>query len=190
MTPNDPDPATVIGIGLAVLLALATALWKAAALRGDVNRTWSKRVDAATAALTNREIGELQALRRETDRLLGDPEDESPPILSTVDPAPLVRRAEAVARYAKTRETTERSLRLLLRVAPLLIPALLLITVGTTLVTLNYADLARFEGVCIAGLVLLSMGGLPAVALFGLYLLAQHRLSGAEIMGDQPPAED
>jgi hypothetical protein len=186
---NLPDPATVVGIGLGALIALGGALWKAASLRGDVNRSWSRRVDAATAALTDRAIDELQALRRETDRLLGDPDEASPPVLATVDPTPLVRRAEAVASYADTRDRLDSHLRRLLRVAPLLVPSLVVLIMSVVLLTLYFSDIAHFGGVRIAGLATLGVGGLPAVGLFGIYLHAQHRLSGAELMGESPPDE-
>lgn len=189
MNGNLPDPATVVGIGLAALIALSGALWKAASLRGDVNRNWSRRAGAATAALTDRAIDELQALRRETDWLLGNPDEENPLVLTTVDPMPLVRRAEAVANYSGARDRIEHNLERLLRVAPLLIPALIVLIASVAMLTLYYADIAHYRGVRIAGLGALGLGGLPSGALFGIYLLAQHRLSGAELLGESPPNE-
>lgn len=183
------DPATVVGVGIAALVALGAALWKAASLRGDVHESWSTRVDAATSALTDRAIDELQALRRETDKLLGDPEGASPPVLATVDPAPLVRRAEAVARYSDARKRIDGHLRRLLRVAPLLIPALIAVAISTILLTVYFAEIGHYQGVLVAGIGTFIVGAVTGAILFGFYLHAQHGLSGAEMLGDAPPEE-
>ncbi|MBV9193882.1 MAG: hypothetical protein JO168_07020 [Solirubrobacterales bacterium] len=189
MTSAAPDPAAVVGVGLAVILALGAALWKAGNLRGEVNRAWAQRVDAVTTALTDRALDELQALRRETDRLLGDPDAENPPLLASVDPAPLVRRAEAVARYAQTRDRLDGYFRRLLRLAPLLIPTLIVLILSTALLTLYYSKIEHFADFRLAGLITLVGGGVVGVILFALYLIAEHRLSGAELLGGSRPPD-
>jgi hypothetical protein len=187
MNEAGPDAATVVGIGLSALVALGVALWKAASLRGDVNRAWNTRVDDVSAALTHRAIDELQALRRETDRLLGDPDEEDPPVLASVDPAPLVERARAVAKYSEARERIQGYFERLLKVAPLLIPVLLTLVVSDVLLTVNYADIAQYRGVKLAGLITGGSGAAAGVALYAIYLLGQQRLSGAELLGQRPP---
>ena len=189
MTPAG-DPASVVGVGLAVLLVLGTGMWKAASLRGDLNRTWSKRVDAATAALTDRAIDELRALRAETDRRLGDEDDPNPPLLAAADPAPLIVRAEAVARFNRTGQRLRSHLDRLLLIAPYIVPVLVIAALGTVALTLFYAEIIDRRWVRVVGLIASALGFVLLVLLFGTYLSAQHRLSGAEILVERPHAEE
>lgn len=181
------DPATVVGIGLAVLLGLGAALWKTGALRGDINREWASRVNAATSALTDRTIDELNALRRETDRLLGSPDAEDPPVLASVDPTPLVRRATTAADYHKARRKLNGHFQRLLKIAPLLIPAVVLLGISDIALCLYFAKIAHVRSLLVGGLGSLGIGSIAGGLLFAAYLITEHRLAGAELLAQSNP---
>jgi hypothetical protein len=184
---GEVDPGTVIGIGLTALLVLGGALWRAGALRGELNRDWASRVNAATTALTDRTIDELNALRRDTDQLLGPENAEDPPNLASVDPSPLVKRAVEAAGYYVARRKLVKYFDRLLWIAPLLVPDVLLLMVSDVALSLYCANIVHRAALLVIGLAALGLGVVAGILLAGLYLVTEHKLAGAEIQAQSGP---
>lgn len=180
------DQAGIIGVGAAVLLGIAAAMFKAANLRGDSNSKWSSRVDLAVLALDEKTVVELRELRDEIDDLL--PEDIGPfdpTRVVTLNPAPLSARVEQTARYYKARMRMERNLAIVRRLGRVFVASLALLAVSVVLLTIFYAELIddwawiRWAGFASGGL-----GAITLVASMTVYVVCVDRLAGGEILAD------
>jgi len=61
--------------GIAPLIALGAATWKAAGMRGSQHENWSARVTVLKTGLDEQAIQELESLRESIDELLGAEDD-------------------------------------------------------------------------------------------------------------------
>jgi hypothetical protein len=172
------DQATIIGVGLAGVLAFGAGVWRAASLRGDVNARWAARVDFAVAALDEKTIRHLEALRDEVGAVL--PEGEFDPAQAIADPAPLSRTAERAVSLHRTRIRMQSAIAGLMRIGRAVIGGLTGMLLGTACATAHYAELWDWAPLEPVGLILL---GASAVFLLGVaarYVVLQDRLASAE----------
>lgn len=174
------DQATVIGVGAAVLLAVASGIWRASTLRGDVNARWKKRVDFAVARIDELIVTELRLLRDQIDTFLPDPRDFDPALV-VADPASLSRRAGHVVKLYRIRQHMEIDLARSRSVGPVLILALSVLALGTASVTAFYGELIN-EGVMrTGGLAFAAIGVVLLVCVTAVHAYLQNRLSVGEI---------
>lgn len=180
MTLDPGAQATIVGVGVAAIIANCAAIFKVATLRGDVNQKWSGRVAYAVAALDEKTLAELDGLRDDIDAAL--PAFVTDPLQAIADPGPLSRRAERAAKLYRTRARMESNLRLLCNLGPVLLWVLAALLVSIVGVTLHHADLVQAGWVrLISWLVLATCSVALAVGMAG-YALLQHRLAGAELL--------
>lgn len=183
------DQATIIGIGLASLVALGGGVWKAASLRGDVNARWARRVDFATAALDEKTIAELERLRDDVDEVL--PEGPFDPSQAITDPAPLTKRAERATELHRVRVRMEKCVGRLMLVGRLTVAALIVLIVGAIAATLHYAELVHWGRLRTISLIFLAVGVAMLVAVGAAYIVLQDQLaSGEDQAGTAGRAED
>jgi hypothetical protein len=178
LTPG--DQATIIGVGAAVLLAVAGGIWRAASLRGDLNARWKKRVDFAIARIDELIGVELKVLRDEIDAFLPTPE-RFDPVQVVADPALLSQRAAHVVKLYRIRQHLGNDLAHSRSVGPILIAALGCLGSGAVFLTAFYGELLAGDALRVAGLALVIFGAIMLVAVTAVYAFFQHRLSTGEI---------
>jgi hypothetical protein len=174
--------ATVIGVGSAAMLVLSGGAWRAASFRGDMNRRWSRRVDFTIAALDEKTVSELEALRDDVNTLL--PTARFNPSEAIVDPSPLARRAGLAAKLHRVRERMTSDFRWLLRLGPVLISALAIFDAAVAGATVFYSQIWHWHLLKLIALLGLALGAGGLLTAGAAYVFLQHRLSGAELMGD------
>lgn len=174
------DQATVIGIGAAVLLAVASGIWRASSMRGDVNARWKKRVDFAVARIDELIVTELRVLREEIDALLPDAQDFDPTLV-VADPASLSNRAGHVSKLYRVRQHMESDLVRSRSVGPSLIFALVTLAIGTASLTAFYGELVNEHVMRVAGLGLVALGAVLLICITAVQVSLQYRLANGEI---------
>lgn len=178
LTPG--DQAAIIGVGAAVLLAVAGALWRSASLRGDMNARWNKRVDFAVARIDELIGVELRVLRDEIDAFLPSTENFDP-MQVIADPALLSKRAAHVVKLYRIRERMESDLARSRSVGPVLLVALSCMGLGTACLTGFYGELAEGVALRVSGLNLICLGVFLLTVTTAVFVFFQHRLSSGEI---------
>lgn len=181
-------PALAIGFALAV--AILTALWKAARLRGDANREWSPRIGVVEAGLTQQAIGSLSILRRQIDDLIGGTEDQFDPNSATADPARLLQSVRKFERCMSARRRARRFFAVLLWLGPCAGIALLLLLACDVLGTLHYSNVLPLPG-----LQRWVKGGALLAVVMGMVVIAgnwylQQQLTDAEMLSGQDVVAD
>jgi hypothetical protein len=188
---SDGEQIGAIGAGAALVVVIAGAVVRAAAMRGETHNKWQRRVLLADTALEDKEIDELKDLQGALEKVL--PPGTDAPALSTFDPSPLAKRTSEIAKLHTSRERMRRAFKWLRRLGDIFTALLSLLVLAIVLLTLHYADLWNVAfseaagliagGVAVAGLV---FGGLA-------YIVLQHVLATAQIMSgwaDPPTAEE
>lgn len=174
------DQAQIIGVGVAVLVACGAGIWRVATLRGDVNARWAARVDFAVAALDEKTIRKLQALRDDVDAAL--PEDAFDPGQAIADPAPLSRRAEEAVSLHKTRQHMQSAIAGLMKIGRAAIGGLTGIFMGAACATAHYAELWDWSPLQAVGVLLLGGSALFLLGVTATYIVLQDRLASAEAL--------
>jgi hypothetical protein len=172
------DQAQVIGVGVAGVLAFGAGVWKAGSLRGDVNARWAARVDFAVAALDEKTIRQLEALRDDVDAVL--PEGEFDPAQAIADPAPLSKSAEQAVNLHRTRIRMESAIADLMRIGRAAVGGLTVMLLGTACATAHYAELWGWVPLEPAGLILLCGSAVFLLGVAARYVVLQDRLASAE----------
>jgi len=183
--------ATVVGVGVAALLGSGTGVVKAAAFREDSHSRWKDRVRFARVALDEKTFAELETLRREINEVL--PLDFDPnfdPAELIVDPAGLSHRAGKAAAYYRTRSRMERDLVRLRRLGPIAVGGFGSLAVAAVLLTVYYAQLARWSALRTAGLLLLAASAVVLIAILIIYVVLEHRMTSAEILAGTGASAD
>lgn len=173
------DQATVIGVGVAVLLAHGAGIFKCASLRGDMNNRWTRRVSLAVSGLDEKAIRELGLLRDDVEDTLPSAFD---PGQAITDPSPLTARATKITEYYGARTRMRGDFDRLLRVCPVVLYALTALAVATVALTVYYAELWDWTGLEIGGAIVGGAGALALVLSVAAYVVLQHRLADAEIL--------
>lgn len=179
MSLDTAEQATVIGVGVAVFLAVGTGIFKTSSLRGDMNDRWTRRVTRAVSALDEQATIALRQLRDAVDDLLPGDFD---PAQAIADPAPLSRRAKTITEYYSARTRMQGDFDLLLRICPVVRNGLIAVAAATVALTVYYAELWRWSWLELGGAVLGGLGALPLVLAVGAYAVLQDRLAKAEIL--------
>ena len=182
MTLSTGDEAQVIGVGAAAVLVLGGAIFKMASFRGDIDSKWSGRVKFATAALDEKTIAELEALRDEVDEILPGDAGGFDPAQAIADPAQLSKRAEKTVKFYKARTRMQGDFEKLRALGPVFVGALSAVLVGALLLTAYFAEIARWSLVKPLGLVVLLAG---VAVLFGagaMLVFLQQRLANEQIL--------
>jgi hypothetical protein len=165
------------------LITLGAGGFKSASMRGEMNRTWSKRVDLAASALDEKTIVNLELLRGEINEILPLPEDaDFDPADAITDPAPLVDRAEECAKTFRARVRMASDLKWLLRLGPFLTCGLFGAAAATAGLTAFYAELLRWGWLRAVSFVALAAAVVVVLVVGVAYSLLQYRLSGDEIL--------
>jgi hypothetical protein len=176
------DQATIIGVGVAVLLGVGAGIFKASGLRGDLNSKWKRRVTLAISVLNEKAVEELRLLRIQINGILPPQPSDFDPSDVITDPAPLVKRADKAAQYYRASTGMERNFVWLRHLCPALVAALSATELSTVSLTAYYSELAHLTWVRVGGLILLGVAVLVLVISVMSYAILQHRLSGAEIL--------
>lgn len=183
------DQAQVIGVGVAGLLAFGAGLWRAASLRGDMNARWRMRVQLATAALDEKTIRQLEAVRAEVDRVL--PEGEFDPTGVIADPAPLSGLAESAVDLHRASLRMNSSLERLVAIGRVAVVGLVGMLVGTAGATAHYAELWNWAPLRALSLAILGLSALLLIGVASGYAYLQDRLASAEeLAGTAGQAEE
>lgn len=180
----DGEQLTVVGIGVAALLVIGPATFKAANIRGDTSNKWSARIDLAVVALDEKIVGELGALRTETDYLLAPANSPFDPAQAIVDPSPLSERVERTAKYYAARVRMKLDLDRVRRLGRVFVVSLAMLALADISLTLFYADLVKWGPLRWAGVVVGGIGLIAMIAGAVVYIACIDRLSGDEILAD------
>lgn len=175
--------ASIIWGGIATLLVLGGAIFKAAKLRGQLHSEWCSRVDLAVASLDEKTVAELGQLRDQIDAFL--PEKMAPfdPAQTITDPAAMTVRVERSTKYFKARVKMENSLVRVRLVGHALLFGLLFEVVAVILLTLHYSEIVsgvdwlRWPGFALAG-----VGGVVLIVAMCVFVVCETRLSRGEIL--------
>jgi hypothetical protein len=183
------EQATIIGIGLAALVALGGGVWRAASIRGDVNARWARRVAFATAALDEKTIAELEGLRDDVDEVL--PEGPFDPQQAITDPAPLTKRAERATELHRVRVRMEKCVKRLMFVGRMTVATLIVLILGVVGATLHYAELVTREPLEPIALIILGLGMALLIGVGIAYIVLQDQLaSGEDLAGTAGRVEE
>jgi hypothetical protein len=170
-----------IGVSVGLLLPAFPALWKAAGLRGEINKNWASRVELTYAGLAECAIEALRELQAQANQLLGDMGDFDPS-LAVADPAPLAALAMRFNRLLCVRKRIHSRLRRQLRL--MILPVYLVgayaagvIMAGAYYVGIENVRWTGWAGIALASVALVG-GGLVLIG----YAYLENRLTTAEIM--------
>jgi anti-sigma-K factor RskA len=180
----DAEQATIIGIGVASLLVIGPAIFKAANVKGDTNNKWSTRVDLALVALDDKIVRELGELRNETDHLLAPVDAPFDPAQAIVDPSPLSARVERTALCYAARVRMRTDLDRARRLGRVFVVSLSMLAVAVVLLTLFYAELVTWDPLRWAGVVVGGIGLIALIAATVVYVVCMDHLSDDEILAD------
>lgn len=180
----DAEQLTVIGIGVAALLVIGPAIFKAANVKGDTNNKWSTRVDLAVVALDEKIVAELGEIGSATRSLL--PPDDAPfdPLVAIVDPSPLSERIERTATYYAARVRMRNNLSRARRLGRTFVASLSMLAVGVVVLTLYYAELVRWDPLWWVGIVVGGAGLAVLSAAAVVYIVCMDHLADDEILAD------
>lgn len=171
-----------IAIGIALLIALLTALWKAARLRGDANREWASRLALVEAGLLQRATQVLAILRNKIDLLVAGRDGVTDPLSPTVNPAPLLKFAREFAQCIAAQRRAKFYFQALMSLGYFAGIALMLLIVCDVLATLHFGNVVTIPKV----LPWVAKGAIVGIALGALVLTAQwylqQALTNAEIL--------
>ncbi len=182
MSLSTGDEAAVIAVGVGVLVAVGAGIFKVAAMRGDMNTKWARRVAFAVAALDEKTIAELEQLRDDVENILPTGHGGFDPAQAIANPAPLFRRAENTVSYYRARARMEQDFVRLRGLCPLLLAALTGLEIAAAVLTVFYAELLLWRWPRSCGLILLAGATVTLIAATAAYVVLQHRLAGAEIL--------
>lgn len=147
-----PDPAWGFGLGGAVFVVSATALWAGVHLRGRTHARLRQQVDIAFAGLTEQAIAVLQELRSHLNSVLPDPDDPFDPLDVIMDPSTVEPPATRGIRVLKKRNRIRREFKILLTICSLLkyfaIAFTLLVLGSTSLYFFLYSLTAVWQSFC------------------------------------------
>lgn len=182
MSLEGSDQAGVIAVGVAAVLTLGAAVFKAANLRGDSNTKWSSRIDLAAVALDEKTVAELNLLRDEIDALLPDEDAPFDPGQAIVDPSPVSRRVELTAKYYRARVRLEGDLGRVRRLGRVFVVSLVMLILAAAFLTLHFAELLDWDWIRWAGWALGGLGLVLLVAATVAYIFCVDRLASGEIL--------
>jgi hypothetical protein len=173
------DEAAILGVGAAALIAFGAGIFKASALRGDMNSKWARRVDLAVSALDEKTIAAAERLRDKVNELL--PSAPFEPVHLEADPAPLAKLAERTVEFYKASTRMGRDLVVLRKVCPVIVGGLTAMEVAILALTAHYGELVGWSWLRLPGLILLGIAAVILVVTGAMYVVLQHRLASAEI---------
>jgi hypothetical protein len=101
--PDQPDPAWGIGLGVAVFLIAAGAVWGSVHLREKAHDTWARKVELAFAGLQERATDIFEELRDAIDAVVPPVRSRFDPIMVVADPAPVGKLAKRAVKVLKER---------------------------------------------------------------------------------------
>lgn len=180
LTPG--DAAAIIAVGVGALVAVGAGIFKAAALRGDMNTKWTRRVAFAVAALDEKTIAELEQLRDDVEDILPAGHDNFDPAQAIANPAALFARAEHTVSYYSARTRMQTDFVRLRKLCPLLVATLTGVEVAAAILTAFYAELLVWAWLRPCGLIILAVATSMLIFATAAYVVLQHRLAGAEIL--------
>lgn len=164
--------------GIAPLIALGAATWKAAGMRGSQHENWSARVTVLKTGLDEQAIQELESLRESIDELLGAEDDA--PVAAIAEPAELLQSVRRFEKMMKTHRRVDANFKWLLRLGNILVVSMLLMIVGVICGALFLSKLVESSFLWITSLSLVGIGLLAVTACFFVYWTLQNKLSNAE----------
>jgi hypothetical protein len=182
LTLSPGDEAAIIAVGVGALLAVGAGIFKVAALRGDMNTKWARRVDFAVAALDEKTIAELEQLRDDVEDILPAGPGGFDPAQAIANPAPLFVRAEHTVKYYRARARMEKDLVRLRRLGPVLVCALTGVEIAAAILTVFYGELLLWAWLEACGLIVLGVAVVAVIAATATYAVLHHRLAGGEIL--------
>jgi hypothetical protein len=178
------DPA-VVGLGAAICIPLAIAIWRASSLRSDMFRNFQPRLALAQAGLDNNASDALRQLADRVNGLLGSNiglEENFNPVQALADPGELRVIVDRVSAFMGARRRIPRHYRGLLLVGPLLLVTLIP-TLLASLVALSYfTGLFRDRLVGYVGLWVGVGAFIASCVVGGMHMYCQMRFSGAELL--------
>lgn len=175
---DEPVQMQFLYWGIAPLIALGAATWKAAGMRGSQHENWSTRVTILKTGLDEQAIQELESLRESIDELLGAEDDA--PVAAIAEPAALLQSVRRFDRMMKTHKRVDSNFRWLLRLGNILVISLLLMIVGVVCGALTLSKLVEDSFLWVTSLFLLGVGLFAAIVCFFVYWTLQNKLSNAE----------
>ena len=175
---DEPLQLQILYWGIAPLIALGAATWKAASMRGSQHENWSTRVSVLKAGLDEKAIRELENLRGNIDELLGAEDDA--PVAAIADPASLLQSVRRFDKMMRVHKRVDSHFRWLLRLGNFLVIAMLLMIVGVVGGVLILSNLVNITWLWSGSLVLLGLGFTLTVVCFFVYWTLQNKLSNAE----------
>jgi len=180
----DGEQLTVVGIGVAALLVIGPAIFKAANVKGDTNNKWSTRVDLALVALDDKIVRELAEIGSATALLLPPADAPFDPVQAIVDPSPLSERVERTADYYAARVRMPKDLARACKLGRKFVASLSMLAIGIVPLTLFYAELITWGPLRWAGVALSGIGLITLIVASIIYIICMDRLSDDEILAD------
>lgn len=153
-------------------------------MRGDVSEKWTQRVELAEAGLADRATSEALKLQDEIAELIGVG-STSPPLLATVDPNPLARRAADFQKTLLVGNRLPGYFRWLLRLGPIAVGIVAIYLIAVAATFLDNSELVS-SGLLRVGGIVLGLGAvICGLLLFAAIILLNQRLAGAEIRANE-----
>lgn len=175
---STPDPATVVGIGVACVLTLSGGIYKVASLRSDLANKWKGRVELSTSTLNEKTLAQLETLRdRISDELPAGPFD---PLSVSLDPGPLSEMAGEAAKLHREASRMELDFERLKSTGDVFTAGFALLLVPSVGFTLYYGDIATWGWLRTVSIVALVVGGLITLVTGGVHTFLHRRLALAQ----------
>jgi hypothetical protein len=178
------NPA-VVGVGVAICVPIAVAIWRASNLRSDTFKNFQPRLALAQAGLDNNAAEALRQLADRVNGVLGSGvglEENFNPSLALADPGELRVLVDRVSVFMQARRQIPRHYRGLLLVGPLLLGAFVPMLISSLVALSYFTGIFRDREVGYVG-VWITVGAFFLACLIGaLHIFCQLRFSRAELL--------
>ncbi len=174
--------AGIVGVGVAITVAILAALWKMAGLRSEVLAAWSDRVQIVRASLDERASEELLALHARITEMLPSLTEPFDPTKLIVDPGVLQVSVSRFLGLLGARARLRHRYHLLLAIGPVMSFALIGGLISSCLAFSYFTGFTRYRTLGYIGIWIGLAAGATIVAGYSCYLYLQLRLSSAEIL--------
>lgn len=170
-----------LSVGIVLLVAVAGAVWKFAALRSEVSQKWGERVLVDIAGLDEEATQALRQLRDDIDALLGDKE-EFDPLHVLADPSKVKAQLVRFSKLTRARARVMTHFKWLLKLGPILLLSVIAFGIGAALGLGHVAGLWSSGDVAAFGWVIMGIGGIATFMGVAAYSYLEYSLSSAETL--------
>jgi hypothetical protein len=178
--------AAIVGVGVALWIPAILAAWKAASMRSDLNRDWHDRIDLAINGLSEKAARTLLEIQRLIRDFVVEGSVTFDPIRVVREPSDLEEPMKRFLKILGIRDRTRGRYRRLLWMGPGLLVSAVVYAIGVLLAVADISELYDRPVLGRVGVAMGLVGGIGLLSGFSMYAYLQHKLSGAEILSQNP----